>query len=142
YVLAKAHECAAMAGRGLFDRFMYSIPPSRVGYREILPKPANPETRCLYRSRLDALANTLDALSDPAELTLSQEASDELHRWRALLETRRRTEGDLGHRKGWASKLDGLTVRLAGLLHLAEHAHRDGFEQPISAETMNSAIRI
>ena len=49
--------------------------------------------------------------------------------------------GDLAHLAGWAAKLAGATCRLAALLHLAEHL-RDGWAQPISADTFTAAIRL
>jgi replicative DNA helicase len=49
--------------------------------------------------------------------------------------------GDLAHLAGWAAKLAGATCRLAALLHLAEHL-RDGWAQPISANTFTAAIRL
>ena len=49
--------------------------------------------------------------------------------------------GDLAHLAGWAAKLAGATCRLAALLHLAGHL-RDGWTQPISADTFAGAIRL
>ena len=49
--------------------------------------------------------------------------------------------GDLAHLAGWAAKLAGATCRLAALLHLASHL-RDGWAQPISADTFAGAIRL
>ena len=49
--------------------------------------------------------------------------------------------GDLAHLAGWAAKLAGATCRLAALLHLASHL-RDGWAQPISADTFAAAIRL
>ena len=41
----------------------------------------------------------------------------------------------------WGGKLAGATVRIAGLLHLAEHC-RDGWDRPITAATLQAATEI
>ena len=143
YVIAKASESADLGQRGLFDRFAYSLPASRVGHRDIEPPPVPSHTLAEYRAQMLDLGRSLRALgsADPLTLRASEEARSELNAWRAALEPRRRPDGDLGHVQGLASKLDGLVVRIAGLLHLAGTL-RVGFERPISAETMGNAIRI
>src|SRR5690606_10062183 len=49
--------------------------------------------------------------------------------------------GELDSLRDWAGKLVGAAVRIAGLLHLAEHLH-DGFRKPVAEETMRQAIDI
>ncbi len=41
----------------------------------------------------------------------------------------------------WGGKLAGAIVRIAGLLHLAEHA-RDGWDRPITLATLEAAAEI
>jgi hydrogenase maturation factor len=41
----------------------------------------------------------------------------------------------------WGGKLTGAIVRIAGLLHLAEHA-RDGWDRPVALATLNAAAEI
>jgi hypothetical protein len=49
--------------------------------------------------------------------------------------------GDLAHMTDWGGKLVGATVRIAGLLHLAQH-FRDGWAQPITPQTFDNARQI
>src|SRR5205807_2705546 len=51
--------------------------------------------------------------------------------------------GELGAMGDWAGKLAGAVVRIAGILHLAEHAHRiDPWPATVSAETIKRAVII
>jgi replicative DNA helicase len=56
-------------------------------------------------------------------------------------EARLRPDADLGHMTDWGSKMAGATVRLAGLLHVAEHLD-EAWRLPVSAATMRSAITV
>lgn len=143
YVIEKASQSADLGQRGLFDRFGYSLPLSRVGHREIEPPPVPAQIERDYQAWMLDLGRSMRALgpADPLTLRASEEARAVLTEWRAALEPRRRPDGDLGHVQGLASKLDGLVVRLAGLLHLSETL-RQGFERPISGETMANATRL
>lgn len=60
------------------------------------------------------------------------------------IEGRLGVDGDLRMLADWANKLAGLTVRLAGVLHLAEHALEGdrAFERPISEATMSAAVEV
>jgi len=72
---------------------------------------------------------------------LSADGDHVMLRLEAELEPRLADGAELGHVADWASKLNGAIARLAGLLHLAEHL-RTGWDQPISAETVDDAARL
>jgi replicative DNA helicase len=75
-------------------------------------------------------------------VTLNQQAGELLLGFERELEPRLAAgSGDLAHLAGWAAKLAGATCRIAGLLHLASHL-RDGWAQPISADTFAGAIQL
>jgi replicative DNA helicase len=75
-------------------------------------------------------------------LTLVQAAAELLLGFERDLEPRLAADrGDLAQLAGWAAKLAGATCRLAGLLHLAAHL-RDGWAQPIGADTFADAVRL
>ena len=140
FVLRKLGRNGEMTGRGLLDRFLYAVPVGNVGFRKSSPPPMPERTRNLYASQLTTLATSLAPYDqEPYVLTLEPDAVDALTGWREELEPRRRPEGDLGAMQGWASKLDGATVRIAGLIHLMAHVS-DGFGRPIGRATMESAI--
>ena len=142
HVLRQAFRVADLRGRGLLDRFSFLLPPPNVGYRKTDTRPVPAAVRQRYVSSVRALAVRLDELETPLTMTLSDEALEGLTDWRAKLEPRRRPDGDLGGAlQGWASKADGLTVRVAGLLHLAGQLEAD-LATPIAAPTIAAAVEI
>jgi len=98
-----------------------------------------------YSLELQALAASLAppaSKAGPAVLTLHRGAAELLLGFERDLEPRLAADrGDLAHLAGWAAKLAGATCRLAALLHLAKHL-RDGWAQPINADTFTTAIRL
>jgi replicative DNA helicase len=131
-------------GRGLLARFLYSLPASLVGRRQPGAPPVPQAVADRYTLELQALAASLSfpASDDPTVLTLDPPAGELLLDLERDLEPRLAAgSGDLAHLAGWAAKLAGATCRLAGLLHLAGHL-RDGWAQPIGAETFAGAVRL
>jgi replicative DNA helicase len=132
-------------GRGLLARFLYSLPTSLVGHRQAGSPPVPAAVADRYTLELQALAASLATPAGnegPALLALDREAAELLLGFERDLEPRLAAgSGDLAHLAGWAAKLAGATCRLAALLHLAEHL-RDGWAQPISADTFTGAIRL
>jgi replicative DNA helicase len=134
----------AFGGRGLLARFLYSLPQSLVGRRQAGAPPVPPATADRYALELQALAATLavPAGERPVLLVLDQAAGELLLGFERDLEPRLAAgSGDLAHLAGWAAKLAGATCRLAALLHLAGHL-RDGWAQPIAADTFADAVRL
>ena len=131
-------------GRGLLARFLYSLPPSLVGRRQLGAPPVPEPVADRYTLELQALAASLTSSTGDAAtvLTLDPQAGDLLLGFERDLEPRLAAgSGDLAHLAGWAAKLAGATCRLAGLLHLARHL-RDGWAQPIGADTFAGAVRL
>lgn len=127
--------------RGLLARFLYSLPKSLVGYRKILTDPVPPGVAETYAERLGALVLTLADWTDPAVLPLSPDAHGVLVERQERTEASMRERGALAGAHSWGGKLDGATVRLSGLLHLAEHPDH-GWTRPIGADTMRGAVQI
>ena len=141
FVLRKVATNKDMAGRGLLDRFLYAMPAGNVGFRQINPEPVPAAVASQYSNHMTILARSLYELPEPYRLSLTPDAQQALTDWRADLEPRRRPDAELGHIQGWASKLDGATVRIAGLLHLAKYV--DGsWGNPIDVDTMKAAIEV
>jgi replicative DNA helicase len=135
-------------GRGLLARFLYSLPESLVGRRQAGAPPVPAPVASRYTLELQALAASLTApagptsADGPALLALDPEAAELLLAFEQDLEPRLAADsGDLAHLAGWAAKLAGATCRVAALLHLAGHL-RDGWTQPISADTFAGAARL
>jgi replicative DNA helicase len=131
-------------GRGLLARFLYSLPQSLVGRRQVGAPPVPTPVTDRYTLELQALAASLTSAADndPTVLTLDPQAGELLLAFEQDLEPRLAADsGDLAHLAGWAAKLAGATCRIAGLLHLAGHL-RDGWARPIGADTFAAAIRL
>jgi hypothetical protein len=132
----------ALRGRGLLARVLYSLPRDIVGYRKVNPDLMPGHVKDGYARDLKALALTMAEWTTPAVLMLTPAAREILAAYQERIEPRlRAAEGDLASIRDWASKLAGAVVRIAGLLHLAEHI-KDGYARPIDAGTMERAILI
>lgn len=129
-------------GRGLLARILYSLPPNLVGRRKV-GAPAVPEdVQDAYVRNIRTLVTTFAEWADPACLMLTPGAAEVLLAAEEQLEPRLAPDtGDLAAIVDWASKQIGATVRIAGLLHLAEH-YADGWGKPISEDTMRDALRV
>ena len=128
-------------GRGLLARFLYAIPPSRVGHRNVESALVPDQVRDRYRTTLRALAITLADWTDPAVLTLDGVATKEILEFARKVELQLGPRGNLHHIRDWGSKLVGATARIAGLLHLARHPG-DGWRQSIDVDTVTAAIAL
>jgi hypothetical protein len=128
-------------GRGLLARFLYSMPRSLVGFRNLTPDLIPEQVADTYAKTLTTLALTLAEWTDPAVLTLTPEADVVLLAYQHGTEQALRPGNTLAPIDTWGSKLDGAVCRIAGLLHLATHPH-DGWAKPIEAATVSAAGRI
>lgn len=140
--LAEIATSPGARDRGLLARFLYAVPENTVGHRKVHAAPVTDTTRTTYGDQLSQLVLDLAALPERATLTLTPAAVEilgELERW---LEPRLDPEGGaLASVTDWASKMAGTALRLAGLLHMAEHG-APGIRQPIPAPTMSAAIEL
>ncbi|GAB7040704.1 MULTISPECIES: YfjI family protein [Catenuloplanes] len=130
-----------LAGRGLVARFLFVLPASLAGYREIDPDPIPTPVRDLYAEKIHGLAATLAEWSDPAVVALTDDAARIRATAAADIERHLRPGGALRDVREWANKLAGTTIRLAGLLHVA-HRPDDAWRHPIDAGTMADAVKL
>ncbi|MEV1011688.1 YfjI family protein [Streptomyces sp. NPDC049881] len=139
-VLEAIGQIKGAEGRGLLARFLYALPESLVGRRNLTPDLIPEEVADTYTRRLGSLAMHLADWTDPAVLTLSPEADEVLLAYQHVTESRLDKGGSLAGIVKWASKRDGAVARIAGLLHLATH---DGaITRPIDAATMAAATEL
>lgn len=141
-------------GRGLLGRFLYSMPKSTVGRRQIDPAPLATNVRQTYKTNIKVLAQIepptdCEGLPVPRMLYLSAEASALLKNFEWELEPKLADDGELGMMSDWAGKLPGAVVRIVSNLHMAENVQHfelwESFElwpQYVSGETMQRAISI
>jgi putative DNA primase/helicase len=131
---------------GLFARFFWCYPASNIGKRDMARRGAIPvEMANRYRAAvlglLDIQPNTND-LGEETEhvLTLSEVARDGWIAFAQKIENGQAEGGKLESLRDWCAKLPGGALRIAGLLHVAEHGFKNGTE--ISADTMRRAVRL
>jgi hypothetical protein len=132
---------ATFAGRGLLARFLYALPPSKVGHRAIGAPPVPEPVAATYAERVKGLAVALHAWTDPAVLLLAPGAAEVLQDAEAEIEPKLGPAGELAGIVDWASKWVGAVARIAGLLHLAEHGEA-GARRPIGEDTVRAALAI
>ncbi|MEV4758951.1 DUF3987 domain-containing protein [Micromonospora sp. NPDC049559] len=125
-------------GKGLLARILFSLPENTVGRRKIGADPVPEPVAATYAGNLGALVMTLAEWTDPAVLPLTPEANERVLDIERAVEPRLGPGGAWAHIVDWGSKYTGAVVRLAGLIHLAEHL-RDGWGKPIEAETIERA---
>jgi hypothetical protein len=146
-VLAGLARASALRGRGLLGRFLYAVPTPAVGSRKIGPPPVPPAIAEVYRRRIVELldgvqpAPSVDDAECPHVLSLTPAAAQRFHAWQEWLEPQLGEGGRLGSIADWASKLAGATLRIAGLLHMAEHGS-SGVSDDINDAAIASAIRV
>jgi replicative DNA helicase len=126
-------------GRGLPQRFMYAIPPSIVGERDLsTPRDADQRVRQAWAERIVEIGERLARHQHPKRLRLSAEAWVHFGGWRQQLEQHRGQGGDLEHLAEWTAKLESSVLRLAALLWLAGDAEGD----TVGADHMAKAIEV
>jgi replicative DNA helicase len=140
-VLRSIADRPGFRGRGLLARFLYSLPESNVGRRRVNTAPVPEDISEAYDDQLSILVRSLGEWTDPAVLTLTDDAHHVLVEFEAHLEPRLGDGGDLSAIADWGAKLAGAAVRLAGLLHLAANV-KTGWGRPIDANSMACAVRL
>ena len=128
-------------GLGLLARILFSVPENTVGRRKVGADPIPTQIAAEYHANLHALVLTLAEWTDPAVLVLTPEANDAVLDIERQVEPRLAPGGAWAHIVDWGSKYTGAVVRIAGLIHLAEHL-RDGWGTPVEADTIERASLI
>lgn len=132
-----------LRGRGLLARFLYSLPKSLVGERDVTPPAVTSRVRDAYVRNVNSLLAVEGDDEECHDLRLSAQAEAERVRFAAGLEPRLAPGADLETIQDWAGKLAGAVLRIAGILHMAEHTGEQApWTQPISGATMRAAVRI
>jgi hypothetical protein len=134
-------------GRGLLGRFLYALPPGRIGYRKI--RPASIPSTLL--AEYDRAARSLLAVAGARNahgcftanaIALSSDASRVFDAWCAEVEALQRPGERLCEIPDWASKLPGATLRIAALLHAAERPSVDPETRELSDSTLANAVTV
>jgi replicative DNA helicase len=158
-------EKAGFRGQGLLGRFLYALPESLVGHRKTDAPPVPEAVRRTYHAAIGELltwraahsancANTANVANESLidsftsivfNITISGQGDALFTAFLEWLEPHLATDGAFGSIADWAGKLAGAVIRVAGLLHIAEHigSHNShNSPEPISPETMAAALRL
>lgn len=127
----------AFRGRGLLARFMYALPSSRIGRREIGAPAVSDSIKLAYRDLIRRLHSEAES-SDEVVLTFTPAADATLRAWEVEIEAALAEGGELEAIEDWGGKLAGATVRIAAILHAAEFSIGDQVE----AESVEAAVEI
>ncbi len=138
-VLQQLAAVPAFTGRGMLDRFAWSVPRSNQGYRnqrEVIP--INRAAELEYEETMSRMLKVKMNVDRPGVLRVHVEPLAMFREFAQSVEERLKEEGDLEELPGWASKLPGLVLRIAGVLAIAERP-----EAPeIDNKVMGNAIAL
>jgi len=138
-VLAEASRNSTFHESGFLARFLFVVPPSNLGHRSVDPPALNAATTAAYEERASTVVWGLRASTERQVLILDAEANSAMLNFAGRVEAQLGRDGKLAHLSGWASKLVGATVRIAGLLHLFSCGTAAG---TITVESMRGAIKL
>lgn len=128
--------------RGGAARLLPSFPPNMLGRRRIDVTPVPLELADAWSAIIARIVRRKPVMHVgsyvPWPLTLSREAHRTFREYREWHEPQMSRDGAFGDIRDWAGKQAGAVLRIAGLLHIAEHAVPEA--APINAETMHRAI--
>jgi Protein of unknown function (DUF3987) len=128
-------------GRGLLARFLFMLPMSKIGYRSGNTKPVPETISSDHDAHIRALLRFKRPETGPFAIVLSDEAHAELREFAASVEVSMREGGRFEYIQDWAGKLPGAAVRIAGNLHVAEHAFEMPANSKVSLDTMRRALQ-
>lgn len=135
-ILAEATANRTFVASGLMARFLYSWPRSKVGRRNVDPAPVSQDLSKRYWDALYSLACGVREGDGTRTLTLSAEADAARLAYATKVEHELGPGGSLAHMDGWASKVVGASIRMAGLFHAASDKDSD----IITGNAMDSGI--
>jgi hypothetical protein len=126
-----------LTGRGLVARFLLCQPANNVGTRDRLRHTTGDDrTVRAYEAHLTEIAEHLH--TNPTTTTIENDTSDMFAQWDQQLENRGAPGAELEHLNEWTGKLRASVLRIAALLHHANHHTTT----TIDTTTMANAIEI
>jgi hypothetical protein len=132
----------AFRGRGLLGRFLYAIPYSNLGKRDLDALPLLAEVAAEYHRVLEAMLKKETRDNAQYVLSLSVEAYEKWFGYSRAIEIQMDEGGLFAFMTDWAGKLAGQIARIAALIHIARYAFEESWMKPISLEDMGYSIKI
>jgi len=121
---------AKLRGNGMLARFLYFIPKSNVGSRDVRNGYVIPEAlKIEYQNLVFQLLRIAPVFDEngkeqPRILTLSPDALDAWLQFSEYVEGKQGENGELHSIQDWSAKLPGAALRIAGIFHVAEYLER------------------
>ncbi len=118
---------ARFRGNGTLARFLYCLPNSTVGARDVRRRVKIPEDiKSAYITGIRGLLNIPPVYDEQGNerariLSLAAGAREVWLQFSQYIESRQGPEGDLHAIQDWTSKLPGAALRIAGLFHVIEN---------------------
>jgi len=134
-------------GRGLLGRFLYSIPPDTLGSRKSKQPAVDGEKKENYHYKIKHMAKLIEGPlgedHEPHVLTLESGAQNEMEDFSDWIEPQLADDGHLGDMTDWAGKLAGAVARIAGILHMFDHAGKmEPWKHKVSPDVVRRAIKV
>lgn len=132
-------------GNGALARFLYCLPQNNIGRRDVRKYEPIPESvKADYNAGIIGLLNITpnvdtEGIEKPWPLTL---AADALECWLVFsecIESKQGPNGEYEPIQDWTGKLPGVTLRIAGNLHVVEHGLSKSI---VNRCTMENAINL
>ena len=140
--LSQGHK-ARFRSNGTLARFLYCIPKSTIGNRNVRQRIIIPEsTKTKYCQGISSLLNIEPVFDEQGHerariLMLSPDALQQWETFSQWIESNLGENGEFYNFQDWASKLAGAALRIAGLFHVIEY----GVSTPmISLQTMERSL--
>ncbi|MCH7507744.1 MAG: DUF3987 domain-containing protein, partial [Proteobacteria bacterium] len=130
-------------GIGTLARFLYCVPNSNIGRRDVRQRSPIPETvKRIYKIKIFELLEIEplldgDGVERPRIIRLSLDALEAWLTFAQFIESKQGEGGEYEHIQDWTGKLPGAALRIAGICHVAEHG---GNSLEIDIKTITKAL--
>ncbi|MGD2169929.1 MAG: YfjI family protein [Chlamydiota bacterium] len=141
-VLKKLGTSPSFRGRGLLGRFLYALPNSSLGMRELNAPPLPIEVQQSYNDVIEAILSHQTEAKSHHALHLTEKAYDKWLNYSRVIEIKMGEGGPFELITDWAGKLPGQIARMAALIHIARYAYVKPWLEKISEKDMLAAIKI
>lgn len=138
-ILINISDKRTFIGNGFLERFFYVLPVENIGYRKTTEEVLDTFYEEQYSNLIFNLLS-IETPDKPYKITLTHPAKSLWNEFREDIEKEMRPDGQLYICRGWGAKLAGYTLRLAGLLHVAQHANASNLV--IEEGAMKNAIKL
>ncbi|RCS52629.1 DUF3987 domain-containing protein [Bremerella cremea] len=125
-------------GRGLLDCFLFSLPSSNLGRREIAAPAISTAASVHYKSRICYL----DAIEGPLTLQLDEEARALFETWETEVEGMLSGDDSRETFRAWLDRLPANMLRVAGVLHCYAGCVVPDIPTQVSVDVIRSVIEI